>query len=180
MPILPRPSKLSYPEKNQYHGAQGAIIIIVYSEQHFRGFFDKHCGKADSEDPEYTVVVLGEEDCPSEDTVRQVFEKLVTGKYFEFDRKTVFLPLPHPYKARNYNGIEDQWLDEKPGEGNLRIEGCHKLVSRQDYARLLQTRELTPTDIGAIDAIKEKAKMENLIVKFTFYLGHIDVIKFRR
>jgi len=158
------------------------IILIVYSELHFQAFYQKHCGRGDTLSPEYTVIVIGEEDHPRKKHIRRAFEEKNTGRNFllQENQHELFLLLPPPFMARKYNGLTDEWIDKKPGEGTFRINGCKKLKHRKDIDYLLRSGELNQKDIYGIDSIKEYAKNNNLTIKFIWYIGHIDVVKLSR
>ena len=166
MPVLIRESK---PVNN--------IIILVYSETYFQSFFEKHCQRADTESSEYTVVVVDEDEHPGETGIRTIFEEIIVSKRFELRQGTIFVRLPLPYMAREYDGVEDKWLDDKPGVGDFRVRDCQRLERQEDYDVLLKTKGITHEDISAVQAIKERAKRDNLLVRSVWYLGHLDVVK---
>lgn len=179
MPVLIRTSRLSKEDKKKYPNSNGAIIIIIYSESHFEGFYNKHCGRADTESLEYTTLVVNEIECPRKTDLRRDFEKLFVSEKFPICEGTILVRLPPQYKARIYSGTEDIFLDETAGKGNFKIRNCKKLTSPIDYVRLIEAGEITQKEANTVNSIKEWANHENIAVKFVLFIGHINVIKFR-
>lgn len=177
MPVLIRPSKLSRENKKRYPNSNNAVIIIVYSESHFDAFYNKHCGRADTVSPEYTLLVINGVMCPRKKDIKRDFEKIITRPDFQINEGTIFVRLPEQYKARIYSGTEDIFLDKTAGKGNFRIRDCKKIVSPADYRRLIKTGEITKEDIITINAIKEDANREDITIKFVLFIGHIDIVK---
>ncbi len=125
MPILLRPVKLKKDEKEKYHGFKG-VILIVYSDIYFDLFYDRHCAR-NHKIPEFTVVVIGEEEFPSKKNIKEALEQILVSKAFKLKERDRFAELPAPFFARTWSLRKEYFSDDAPAEAILRFQNCSKV-----------------------------------------------------
>lgn len=179
-------------EKREHLKAQGkaaerrAVGVVVYSEEDFDAFYNKHCTRIANDANPFTVLVVDKVNIPTKQEVRTLMEEALQRKktnietdWFSQDAKIVprielkwFGTQRH--LVRTF--FQGQFQDE-PRKGRFRFRDVHQIFPRQ-LADVLAGGHISEREYQNLQNVWKLAfssQCEYAIV-YVWVIGHTDVI----
>lgn len=164
-----------------------AVGIVIYSEQDFDAFYNKHCAQIPNDNNPFTVLVVDKVNVPSRQEVRLLLEETLKRKNTKFEKNWLsssgkivasieqagWFSTPR-HTVRTFH--QGKCLDE-PRKGNFRCRDVHVIYPSQ-LQDIYNEGHIPQLELQNLQGILEFAgeKMCEYAIAYVWIIGHIDVV----
>ena len=164
-----------------------AVGIVIYSEQDFDAFYNKHCVRIPNDNNPFTILVIDKVNVPSRREVRALLEEALKRKNTKFEKswisssgKIVASIEQSGWFSTPRNAIrtflQGRFFDE-PRKGSFRCRDVHAIFPSQ-LEDIYNDGHIPQLELQNLEGILDfaRAKMCEYAIAYVWIIGHIDVI----
>jgi len=168
------------------------VGIVIYSEEDFDAFYNKHCARIPNNNNPFTVMVVDNVNIPSRQEVRELMEealrrkktKLETGWFSDAGKivpkiEPLWFATPR-HRVRTF--FQGRFQDE-PRKGRFRFRDVQQIFPRQlsdvftsGHIPKLELENLQNICKFPVDGDPKVASMCEYAVLYLWVIGHTDII----